>query len=960
MAVQQARDRRGRSARGRSGLLDRGAALTAIADTLESIGTDAGQALLLVGHAGMGKTRLHEAALDEARSRELRVLRAAGAELEQNLAFGVARQLLGALFGELSSSRRERLLATASRRVRELYLGEEPPAIPDDNEGLVITHGLFTLLATATENRRGLIAVDDLHWCDPASLSFVLYLLHRLAELPLALVVASRPADSEATREALDQISAHPRVHVHRLEPLRDAAVAAMVQRTLGDRTEPSLVETCRQATGGNPFYLHELLLALAEDTQGSSAELESRVRSLAPDTVTRSLRVRVGRLGTAAIALARAVAILGDDVPLRHAAALSGLSIPEASDAADALGSVEVLLSREPLRFVHPLIRHVIELDVPASERASRHLDAARLLYAEGEDAERVAAHLLVGRAQNDPWVVSQLRAAAHEATGRGSAESAARYLERALAEPPPAPEQSELLVELGAAEATLGSASAADRFAAAVRATPDPRRRAELELQRGRALRAQGAHLDALSAFESGLRELEAAERSADGQALHDELQSGFLSTAWLIPSRQAESIARAAVLRQRLVDVPQTYGQRLLLAELAMHAALTGEPSAQVAELARRAWAGGELLAREGARGIGWHLACTALSLAGELEPALEVADAALRDARDCGSPLAFATASSVRSLPELWRGQVAGAVADLEQARDARRFGWRLFVRSAAARLCLGLIETGELGRAEAVLTEDSPIRSPYDVEDAVRLYALAELRLAQGRPEEALVTAFTAGEAAEANVPYLGFYAWRTCAAQAALALGDRERSLALAAQAHRRAQQTRVLHQRIRTEYVLGLCEGGDAGLTRLRAAAHLGGDGPPRLETVKALLALGSALRRANERTLARDPLQRAADLAREGGASVLYEHARTELAATGARPRRDALLSGPESLTPSERRIAGLAAGGQSNREIAAALFVTPKTVEYHLRNTYRKLDIQTRRELASALAG
>ena len=91
---------------------------------------------------------------------------------------------------------------------------------------------------------------------------------------------------------------------------------------------------------------------------------------------------------------------------------------------------------------------------------------------------------------------------------------------------------------------------------------------------------------------------------------------------------------------------------------------------------------------------------------------------------------------------------------------------------------------------------------------------------------------------------------------------------------------------------------------------------------------------------------------------MAREGGALALYEQARTELAATGARPRREVLLSGPASLTPSEWRIAELAAGGHSNREIAQALFVTPKTVEYHLRNSYRKLNIAGRRELAEAL--
>lgn len=117
-------------------------------------------------------------------------------------------------------------------------------------------------------------------------------------------------------------------------------------------------------------------------------------------------------------------------------------------------------------------------------------------------------------------------------------------------------------------------------------------------------------------------------------------------------------------------------------------------------------------------------------------------------------------------------------------------------------------------------------------------------------------------------------------------------------------------------------------------------------------------MIELGAALRRANQRAAAREPLQRAADLAQIGGAKALYERARTELAAAGARPRRELLLEGPASLTPSERRIAELAAGQLSNREIAQKLFVTPKTVEYHLRNAYPKLGIERRGELAQAL--
>ncbi len=184
-------------------------------------------------------------------------------------------------------------------------------------------------------------------------------------------------------------------------------------------------------------------------------------------------------------------------------------------------------------------------------------------------------------------------------------------------------------------------------------------------------------------------------------------------------------------------------------------------------------------------------------------------------------------------------------------------------------------------------------------------------------------------------------------------------LGDRDRALEIAGEALARAERTDVLHLRIRARRVLGLCEQGTRGLRSLRAAVRLGSDAPPRLETMRALVDLGAALRRENRRSDAREPLERAADMASRGGAVALSQRARVELAAAGARPRRDALLSGPGSLTPSERRIAELAATGQSNREIAQALFVTPKTVEYHLRNAYRKLDIQTRGELAGVLS-
>jgi DNA-binding CsgD family transcriptional regulator len=151
---------------------------------------------------------------------------------------------------------------------------------------------------------------------------------------------------------------------------------------------------------------------------------------------------------------------------------------------------------------------------------------------------------------------------------------------------------------------------------------------------------------------------------------------------------------------------------------------------------------------------------------------------------------------------------------------------------------------------------------------------------------------------------------------------------------------------------------VAGLVEGGQQGLARLEEAVEVLKDSPAKLEHAKARTELGAALRRANRRSEARDQLRQAVELATICGAVPLAARAETELLATGARPRRIA-LSGVDSLTPSERRVAQMAADGHTNREVAQALFVSPKTVDAHLSSVYRKLGIHSRAELPAALA-
>jgi DNA-binding CsgD family transcriptional regulator len=953
MPTREAPDRRRDLTRGSSGLLERGVEVEAIEGLIDSSMVGGGVALLIAGQPGLGKTRLHGVALDRARARGVVVLRAAGSELEQTVAFGVAGQLLRSLLTGVPEDERAALLRDAPAGVSALR-GTDPALDPAGaDNGLAISHALLVVLAAACETRPVLVAIDDLHWCDRSSLRFVLYLLARLAELSVALLLTSRPLESDGAE--LDAIVAHRAVRMLTLSPLGRTAVKTLVGGALGDEHAEALTDVCLTATGGNPFYLHELLLVLAENQGASVEQQQAQAASLAPDSVTRSLRVRVGRLGADAVALARAVAILGDEVPLRRAAALADFEMTKAIKASDALGAAHVLVASEPLSFAHPLIRAAIEQDIQPSERASRHLQAARLLAGDGEGVERVAAHLLLGRAEGDRWAVEQLRAAATEARSRGAAVSAVTYLERALAEPAPDELQAHLLAELGSAEAALGLAAADEHLALAARASDDPRIRAEVALAHGEALHAQGLAERAAGTFKDGLDQL--AEMSADEDAgeLGDRLQTAWLLTAVNVPSLQAEAMRLSTEVIAS--GGAPTQGQRLLLAQSMFGAYFAGQPANVVAGLATRAWDGGRLLEHATASSAAVLLVIAALCLAGELERSIETADATAADARRRGAPLSFATATYMRAMPQLWQGNIDGALADLELARDARRYGWRQYARASTAEHCLCMIEKGELDRAEAALAEEAPSTAPYDGEDASLIYALAELRRAQGAPQEAYDLALSVGQALEQTLPYLGYCPWRCSAAQSALALGQEDRARDLIDQELERVEKTQILHERIRALRLAGICQGGQAGLAKLREAVDLGETHPPRLETVRALISLGSTLRRDNQRAAARQPLRRAFDLTRRGGASALHELARTELAATGARPRREA-LSGPESLTASEQRIAQLAASGQSNREIATALFVTPKTVEYHLRNCYTKLNIQSRRELERAL--
>src|SRR5581483_2084771 len=232
-------------------------------------------------------------------------------------------------------------------------------------------------------------------------------------------------------------------------------------------------------------------------------------------------------------------------------------------------------------------------------------------------------------------------------------------------------------------------------------------------------------------------------------------------------------------------------------------------------------------------------------------------------------------------------------------------------------------------------------------------------ARGRLRLEQHRVEDSIREFTSLGENIRAlQISNSAFYDWRPYLALALHAGDRRDEAMAAALEALDLARSwgaPQSIGVALRT---LGLIEGGASGEKLLRESVDALESAQWRLELAKSLVELGAALRRGNKRTEARDFLRRGAELAHRLGATALEDRAQTEIAATGARPRR-LMLSGIESLTPSERRVAEMAAENMTNKDIAQALFVTPKTVEVHLSSVYRKLQISSRAQLPQALA-
>jgi DNA-binding CsgD family transcriptional regulator/predicted negative regulator of RcsB-dependent stress response len=930
-------------------LLEREAELEAIIGAAERAAGGEGALVVIEAAAGMGKTRLLEAGCHAADERGVELLRARGGELERDFAYGVVRQLLERRLLGSSAAERDALLKGAAELAGPaIGVDPQPQAGASTDLSFSVAHGLYWLVSNMTARAPVIISVDDAHWADAPTLRFLLYLVARLEGLPLLVLVAARPGEPGTDTELLHRIAGAPGARVLKPGALSTDAVGELALRRLGAPSAPDFVQNAHRATGGNPFLLHELLGALEADGFTADAEAAERVTRLGPETVSRSLLLRLVRLPESCARLARAVAVLGARADPAHAAALAGIDGECVGEAADALAAVEILSPGRPLTFVHPVVREAIYGDLPPAERAAMHASAARVLFEASANPDELVPHLLAAEPSGSPAVVEALRGAAQRALDTGAANLAQRYLRRAVTEPPDPEIKPDLLAELGMTEFLVGEEhlAAVGHLQEALEATTDPTTRAERVLALGRVLFATGEVRAAYDAIESEVDSLDGADAEAITRL---EAELGSLG---VLDPRMGRRASRRAT---RFAEVEGSTPAELVLLSNLAHWEWFGGSAARAAELAERSLGGGRLLAAHGGDSIVVYQSAWVLAYADEHGLAMELLEGALADARARGSAYAFTASSSMRAMVALRGGDLRSAEAE---ARNGIAIEPPPPHPASRCNLTLALVGRGALEEAEAELEACAwGPELPALVFINPVFYARGRLRLAQGRPREALEDFTELGRRDEQLGVRNPGVPWRCGAAEAHLRLGDREEATRLADEHAELAKRWGTRSAIGVAQHILGLVAGDD-GLALLADAVATLADSPARLDHARALVDLGAATRRAGHRAEAREPLRMGLEAARRCGASALAEFAHAELVTAGARPRR-LMFSGAESLTASERRVAEMAAAGQRNREVAQALFVTQKTVENHLGHVYSKLGIVSRSELGAALA-
>ncbi|MTD44914.1 AAA family ATPase [Conexibacter sp. W3-3-2] len=919
---------------------EREEAIAAGAHALDRVAAGDGELLVVVAPAGNGKSHLLGEFRALARRRRFGRLNALADEAEQRVPWGVVRQLIERPLLRRGIDRTPALEGPVGRALAAL------DDLAATEEALL---ELWWALAELSADRPMLITIDDLQWADAPSLAFLRYLLPRLAELPVLLVLGARPPAPGAAHRTLVTTPVGREVPI---SPLSAASVGALIASVVDRPVHPDNEHAIHEATGGVPL----LVVHVAEELRSSGLDVADPTVAAAFTTLGAEgvARAVVSRLVPDARLVAAAAALLGSDATPARLSAVAAIGAEAVTVAVGSAAAANVLTQADGVvRFAHPVLREAVLSGLRPGERQELHARAARSLAAAGAPAERLVPHLLATPPGVLPDAAQRLYAAGTRLRAEGDPGAAVEALKRSLAE---GAEDDGVRLALARALVDAGRPDEGRAQLRRLADVPDQRVRAERLAEAASATFAASGALPAIAELRALL----------DGEVVRDArarlvLEARLAAFCALHPPEAVRADPHVAALADRLEG--RDRDERTILGIAAQRAFATARSAPATAALARRALAHGQWWPRDHDEAVAYGGAFHALANS-------EEATAARRIGERAGPP-----EGARRSLlTELVRAAIGSVVAwrqgDLREAEATARAlldtcvlapdtPFVQGVRSAGTRyLALALIAAGRPDAAQEALEDhDRASRDwPAGVPHHRVGHARVAVALACGDPARAQRAAVALGEAERAAGSDSPVIPWRAYLALAHVAAGRADEALAVSGTHLARAQRWGAVSDvgaALRVHARVDL----DRRVAHLEEAVRVLEGADARLELAGALVDLGEALRVERRRRDARGPLVRGAELAGTLGAVPLVERARAALGAIGDRPPADRATAYDE-LTTSELRVARMAVLGRTNREIAHELFVTPKTVENHLGRVYAKLGVGGRSELVGAI--
>ena len=879
-------------------------------------------ALVVRGTAGIGKTALLDYLLGNAAG--CRILRLGSVESEMELAFSGLHQLCAPLLDHLDT------LPAPQRDAMATAFGLRAGYPPDK---FLVGLAVLTLLSQVAEEQPLICLVDDAQWLDRVSAQVLGFVARRLAVESVVLVFAARDG------EDLPELAGLPELTV---TPLGDRDARALLAAAIPGRLDESVRDRIVAEAGGNPLALLELPKGWSTSAIAGGFGLPDSVS--VPARVEASFRRRLEALPgpSRELLLLAAAEPVGDPVLIRTAAERLGIT-PDAAGPAMAAGLLD---GRSELGFRHPLVRSVVYRGSAIADRRRVHAALADATHPE-LDPDRRAWHLAAASDGPDEEVASALEHSAGRAQARGGLSAAAAFLQRASALTPE-PERRTART-LAAAQASFQAGAFADAQALLDTAESGQLNTMQLamaDLLRAHVAFASGFGTDAPPRLVKAARQMEQLDPSQGRQTY----LIAWVATVFAGHHAGPEDLA---VLCREILALPPRPGDPgaldLLLEGLARliidgHAVAT--PTLQRAARA---------LADIGTEDvIRWGWAATAATDATwDPEGTRAIAESQSATFRRAGALGQLSIPLAALGNVSVWTGDLAGAASVAEEATSVAASIGSRFPPTVALRL---VAARGREREAEALIAETLAAagRGGQGMAGTNADWAAAVLYNGLARYDQAMTAAERATSAT--FEPFASVWALPELVEAAARA-GDSDR-------AHAALEQLVETTEPCDTDSARGIEARSRAIVSEGRAAEDAYqeairrlGRSPLRPELARAYLLHGEWLRREGRRVEARDRLRRAFEQFTVIGMDAFAERTRRELVATGEHVRRRGSAT-RDALTPQEEQIARLARDGHSNPEISAQLFLSPRTVEWHLRKVFHKLGIASRKELRQAL--